>query len=157
MRILGRSSLHGLQIDRARRLIRCGKENTFFNIAHTSGLSVAVLAGVPIGVDVERIRSDVDVDRIAKRIFSDVEMRNFVTLGPDERRHRFFERWVRLEAQAKASGAGLLPMWASRAEHIRKPPLSYVGFEPSNGFLGCVAGPLTNPIDIRLRELSSAV
>jgi 4'-phosphopantetheinyl transferase len=64
-----------------------------------------------VGVDLERIRSDVAVAEIAERFFSRREVAMLRTLPTEVQREAFFRCWTRKEAYIKALGEGLsLPL-----------------------------------------------
>jgi 4'-phosphopantetheinyl transferase len=83
-----------------------------FNVSHSGDIVlVAVTAGRQIGVDVERIRDDVEIDDITERFFSSREQADLAALPLHERRDAFFRCWSRKEALIKARGEGLsLPL-----------------------------------------------
>jgi 4'-phosphopantetheinyl transferase len=87
------------------------KSGISFNVAHSGG--VALLAfnrKGQIGVDVERVRHDVDVEAIAQRFFSANEQQQLATVTGDKY-EAFFRCWTRKEAYVKAMGEGLfLPL-----------------------------------------------
>jgi 4'-phosphopantetheinyl transferase len=79
-----------------------------FNIAHTDGLvACAVALDTDIGVDVERIRFDVDGRRLARHYFSATENEWLDQCGDAEHAIRFSELWTLKEAYIKAIGTGL--------------------------------------------------
>ncbi len=79
-----------------------------FNVAHSGDVVLIAMArSGPVGVDVERIRDDVEVDAIAARYFAPAERRALTGLPPAAQRHAFFATWVRKEAYVKARGDGL--------------------------------------------------
>lgn len=79
-----------------------------FNVSHAGELALLAFGvGRDIGVDVERIRGDVPVERLAARFFSGNERETLERLPAERRRERFFAYWTRREAVAKASGEGL--------------------------------------------------
>ena len=79
-----------------------------FNVAHSGGLLVcAVTLDHEVGVDVERVREEVDCDRIARRFFAADEGQAFSALPSSIRRQAFFACWTRKEAVVKATGEGL--------------------------------------------------
>jgi 4'-phosphopantetheinyl transferase len=79
-----------------------------FNLSHSGDLILlAVAAGREIGVDVEGVRQDVKVDRIAARYFSARERAELASLPPEKRAAAFFACWSRKEAFIKAKGIGL--------------------------------------------------
>ena len=78
-----------------------------FSVANTSGLvACAVNRGCPVGIDVERVRSDVPFG-VVERCWSREERATFDGLAPDDQRRRFVEMWTVKEAYAKARGLGL--------------------------------------------------
>jgi 4'-phosphopantetheinyl transferase len=83
-----------------------------FNVSHSGG--VALLAfnrRREIGVDVEHVRRDLDLEVIAQRYFSAREQRQLARLPADQKYDAFFRCWTRKEAFIKAKGEGLsLPL-----------------------------------------------
>jgi len=92
-------------------LQRAGVDVTF-NVSHSRG--IALLAFVQrreIGIDVEQVREDFDVEAIARRFFSAREQEQLAALPNEERFEAFFRCWTRKEAYIKATGDGLsLPL-----------------------------------------------
>ncbi len=79
-----------------------------FNAAHSDGLGLcAFTRDRRIGVDVERLRSVDDADRIARRFFSPREQAVLDSLPEEDRLLAFFRCWARKEAFIKATGEGL--------------------------------------------------
>ena len=64
-----------------------------FNISHTGGAVLVGISGEPIGVDIERIRP--------------VGRRAMLRIAGVASEQAFFESWVRREARAKRTGAGV--------------------------------------------------
>jgi 4'-phosphopantetheinyl transferase len=83
-----------------------------FNISHSAGIALfAFTRGRDVGVDVERVRRDFDVEAIARRFFSEHEQRQLASFPPEEKADAFFRCWTRKEAYIKATGDGLsLPL-----------------------------------------------
>ena len=83
-----------------------------FNVSHSQGIALfAVTRGREVGVDLERIRSDVEVAEIAERFFSQRELATLRALPTGAQREAFFRCWTRKEAYIKARGEGLsLPL-----------------------------------------------
>lgn len=79
-----------------------------FNLTHSHGRAViAVGNGREVGVDLEKIRPQVDVISLAKRFFSDQDQA-FIEGGDLAQRHaRFLQVWVAKEAKSKAEGTGI--------------------------------------------------
>jgi 4'-phosphopantetheinyl transferase len=83
-----------------------------FNVSHSGELIlVALSANRRIGVDVERVRKDLNIDGIAERFFSSREQADLAALPVDLRHDAFFRCWSQKEAFIKARGEGLsLPL-----------------------------------------------
>jgi 4'-phosphopantetheinyl transferase len=83
-----------------------------FNISHSGGVALfAFTRRREIGVDVEQLRSDFDLEAIARRFFSAYEQKQLAALPPEEKADAFFRCWTRKEAHIKATGDGLsLPL-----------------------------------------------
>jgi 4'-phosphopantetheinyl transferase len=83
-----------------------------FNVSHSGGvILIAITMGRPVGVDIEKVRNDLDVDNIAARFFSDQERKILASLADTARHKAFFACWTRKEAYLKARGVGLsLPL-----------------------------------------------
>jgi 4'-phosphopantetheinyl transferase len=83
-----------------------------FSVSHSHGVALyAVTRGREVGIDVERIRSDLEVAEVAERFFSRREVAMLRTLPTEVQREAFFRCWTRKEAYIKARGEGLsLPL-----------------------------------------------
>jgi 4'-phosphopantetheinyl transferase len=79
-----------------------------FNMSHCGSIAVyAVAVAREVGVDVERIREDVDIAGVARRYFTADQRRQLDQLSPAARPAAFFAMWTRHEAYLKARGTGL--------------------------------------------------
>jgi 4'-phosphopantetheinyl transferase len=89
-----------------------GGNTVRFNLSHSHGVALyAVTRGREVGIDLEYIRSDLEVEQIAERFFSRREVATLRTLPPEVQRQAFFLCWTRKEAYIKARGEGLsLPL-----------------------------------------------
>jgi 4'-phosphopantetheinyl transferase len=83
-----------------------------FNVSHSGGIALLAFSrSRDIGVDVEQVRHDSDIDAIARRFFSTHEQNQLAALPGDEKFEAFFRCWTRKEAYIKATGEGLsLPL-----------------------------------------------
>jgi len=83
-----------------------------FNVSHSGGIALfAFTRRREIGVDLEQVRRDFDVEGIARRFFSAPEYKQLAALPTPERVDAFFRCWTRKEAYIKATGDGLsLPL-----------------------------------------------
>ena len=127
-----------------------------FNAAHSGALAlVAVGRSVQIGIDVERLRSEVEGVDIAARFFAVNEVASLAALRPRDRGEGFFNAWTRKEAIVKALGRGLsIPLDAFEVSlRPREPPVilrwNIPGddakrwrihhLEPASGYVGALA------------------
>jgi 4'-phosphopantetheinyl transferase len=79
-----------------------------FNLSHSnSQLLVAFARSFAVGVDLEMVRPETDIDKIAKRFFSFNETEQLGALSGSARRAGFFNGWTRKEAYLKARGDGI--------------------------------------------------
>ncbi len=127
-----------------------------FNLSHSGGLVVlAVSRSRELGVDIERLRPQTDVDQTLRRYFSRRERSAILGCPRPERERLFYTGWTRKEAYLKASGQGLsfspervevsvLPGEAPRLIEVAGCPgepfrWSLVHLEPSLGYVGALA------------------
>src|SRR6185437_587091 len=102
-----------------------------FNLSHAgSWAAVAVAHNVPVGVDVERIRGNVDMAALLKRLGE--------TSIP-KTTEELYRAWTRREATSKAAGGALFDRW----EHdfgVREldAPVGYCGSVALIGYEPCV-------------------
>jgi 4'-phosphopantetheinyl transferase len=78
-----------------------------FNISHSGSWALLAFADTAVGVDVERIRPDLQALEIARRFFSREEFESLASLTGHARERGFFACWTRKEACIKALGHGL--------------------------------------------------
>jgi len=79
-----------------------------FNLSHSGDFAlIAVTWEQKVGVDVERIRSDIEIESMARRFFSSNEVAELMSLPLEQRKVAFFNCWTRKEAYIKAQGLGL--------------------------------------------------
>jgi len=76
------------------------------SLSHSSGWALlAVLIGLRVGIDIERVRSIGDVRRLSERFLSPVEARQVTSR--DDAPAAFFRAWTRKEALIKGLGLGV--------------------------------------------------
>lgn len=96
---------------------RCGKPTLSppfdradlqFSLSHSNGMVLFAIAhGRKVGLDVEYIRPDMEIEQIARLVFSDREASELTALSASARLGAFFACWTRKEAFVKATGRGL--------------------------------------------------
>lgn len=79
-----------------------------FNLSHSGELAlVAVAENLHVGVDVERIRGEINHRELAERFFSKDEKSYLRSFYETQAIKEFFRLWTRKEAFVKAKGCGL--------------------------------------------------
>ena len=79
-----------------------------FNVSHSAGRAlIAVGSKHRLGIDIEKVRDDVDTAALAERFFSLRERSGLRVLPNHLRASAFFACWTRKEAFLKATGDGL--------------------------------------------------
>lgn len=80
-----------------------------FSASHSAGWWGCLMAGEPVGFDLEVCREKVGYEKIARRFFAEEECDLILNAG----REAFFDVWVRKEAYVKYLGSGLAEGLAS--------------------------------------------
>jgi 4'-phosphopantetheinyl transferase len=79
-----------------------------FNVSHSQLLGlVAVTLNKRVGVDIERVRTDIDYTQIAQQFFAPGEVKRLMDLPVELQLEAFYACWTRKEAFIKARGMGL--------------------------------------------------
>ncbi len=127
-----------------------------FNISHSADLAViAVVAGRAIGVDVEKVKPDVEYLELAERFFSRNEYQALSAVPSNQLGRAFFACWTRKEAFIKACGDGLsfplsefsvsiYPDAPATLNEVRADPKAAIrwslfNLRPREGFIGALA------------------
>lgn len=85
-----------------------GYDTLRFNLSHSDAFALyAVTRDRNIGIDIERVRYDIDVEQIARGYFSQDEIRSLKRIHKNKRCEVFFKYWTRKEAFIKATGQGI--------------------------------------------------
>ncbi|TAJ91590.1 MAG: 4'-phosphopantetheinyl transferase superfamily protein [Gammaproteobacteria bacterium] len=81
-----------------------------FNLSHSGGMTVLAVTRceADLGVDIERLRADVDCIGLASRFFSSSESRELADIPASARPAAFFACWTRKEALVKSLGMGIV-------------------------------------------------
>jgi 4'-phosphopantetheinyl transferase len=79
-----------------------------FNIAHSGGMAVFALSSMhELGIDIEILKDKKDAVELAKRFFSEDEIKDLDSVPKEKLTESFFNCWTRKEAFIKALGKGL--------------------------------------------------
>ncbi len=78
-----------------------------FNLSHSDNRALLGVSPVELGVDLERVRSDVETLAISRHYFFGSERDSIEAAPSQERDNAFFRYWVAKEAVLKAQGIGL--------------------------------------------------
>lgn len=101
---LDRSATGKPSLTRERR----DRSSITFNLSHAHGRAlIAVAQAQEVGVDLECIRSELEVVKLSKRYFTCSEHTAIMQAPEEQRAMRFFRYWVAKEALLKAQGIGL--------------------------------------------------
>ncbi|MCB0640832.1 MAG: 4'-phosphopantetheinyl transferase superfamily protein [Phaeodactylibacter sp.] len=96
-----------------------------FNLSHAGELALfAFSLDRPVGVDIEQMRADIELEAIARQFFSPREIQAIALIPETEKRALFYQFWCRKEALLKALGAGL----SYPAENLDVTPVSTFGW-----------------------------
>lgn len=127
-----------------------------FNLSHSAGLAlIAVSRERAIGVDVERVREDVDHRRLARRFFSPAEVAQMDRLPDEARVAAFFRCWALKEAYIKGQGVGIslglhsfdvtvapdepAGLLATRPDDAEASRWRLLALQPAPGYAGAIA------------------
>ncbi len=79
-----------------------------FSVSHSQDLAmIAITLDREIGIDVEKVRSDIDHQLLARRFFSAAEYLALQDCSEQIQLQAFFATWTRKEAIVKANGKGI--------------------------------------------------
>ncbi len=88
-------------------LVRPDPPGLRFNLAHSGKVGLVGVSMSAVGVDIEQVRTTVDIERLADRFFTSDEATELRTTAEDQRLQSFFRLWAVKEAYVKASGMGV--------------------------------------------------
>ena len=87
---------------------RVSGKTVALNVSHSHGLALAALTvGGRLGVDLEKIRPEVEWRELAARYFAEAEIRALENRPQGDGLKAFYACWTRKEAFVKALGAGV--------------------------------------------------
>ncbi|WEK21232.1 MAG: 4'-phosphopantetheinyl transferase superfamily protein [Candidatus Pedobacter colombiensis] len=73
-----------------------------FNISHSGNYTIIAISPLPIGIDIEFVKSDFNYSPLLKECFTPLELRHI------HNKIDFYTFWTRKEAVLKASGEGII-------------------------------------------------
>jgi 4'-phosphopantetheinyl transferase len=83
-------------------------DNVHFNLTHSNKVALIAVNGIcEVGIDVEAVRADFDMERLAKRFLSEADWQRISAAPIHKQEELFFSCWVLKEAYLKAQGWGL--------------------------------------------------
>jgi len=122
------------------------KSGLSFNLSHSQGLALYGICRHPIGVDLECIRENTDVEALAKRFFTEIEYEVVRSLPSNQQQQVFFRYWTCKEAYLKATGAGLsqleqaeISLTPTQPASLQSKEWSLIELIPANNYLAAVA------------------
>lgn len=85
-----------------------GPTRVRFSVSHSQDLAmIALTLDHDIGIDVEKVRTDIDYQTLARRFFSTAEYEALQDCSEQIQLQAFFATWTRKEAIVKAHGKGI--------------------------------------------------
>lgn len=113
-----------------------------FNLSNCRDrLVLAISAGGWVGVDLEYCDRQRDVEKLARRYFSDGELRQLHACAGPQQMYRFYDYWTLKEAAIKASGGSLGLELENTSFDLTEPAC-----HEDKGRLGCITA-LTSTIE----------
>jgi 4'-phosphopantetheinyl transferase len=77
-----------------------------FNVSHSAGRGLIAIAHGPVGVDIEFLGREADLDLVAKGVFTPAEQTALRQKAEAEHALQFYRLWTQKEALIKARGFG---------------------------------------------------
>jgi len=88
--------------------IEQNKNSINFNLSHSDNIVIyAIVKNDELGVDIEKIRSNINIDKLAKRYFSQKELTLFENISENKKVKTFFSIWTKKESYLKAKSLGI--------------------------------------------------
>jgi 4'-phosphopantetheinyl transferase len=109
--------------------------NLRFNLSHSDHFGIlAVTTENDIGADIEKIRYEVETDKLAERFFSLNERRDLRDMETNQRAKAFYRGWACKESLLKAWGTGLSrPLHSFDVELRSDHPAALLATRPDAG------------------------
>lgn len=103
-----------------------GRVQIDFNISHTHEYAVIAIGLSAVGIDIERVRGEINPLALAKRFFSQAEYQALSALPVCEQVNAFIYAWTIKEAWVKASGRGIADTFSHFEVNINTQEKPYV-------------------------------
>jgi 4'-phosphopantetheinyl transferase len=122
-----------------------------FNVAHSGNWSLLAFGlAAHLGVDVEHLHVDRNVEYLAKAVLSPSQYASSLALPDAERKRAFLEAWTRKEAIVKALGGGLsIPLDSFEVEDAYASEWFVRNIQVDGDYAAAIAVSARN-IDVRL-------
>jgi 4'-phosphopantetheinyl transferase len=115
-----------------------------FNVSHSRDLALyAVTVGQEVGIDIEWMNPEVEIQPLVSRFFTPQEQQAFAALPTDQQLTAFYHLWTRKEAYLKAQGWGLAGLSRTMPE---SDPGIVMSLEPASEYAGALALTETNSL-----------
>jgi 4'-phosphopantetheinyl transferase len=135
-RYLGEHSPAAIELragERGKPYLAAGGAALRFNLSHSSDMALlAVVAGVEVGVDLERIEPRENLLALARRALPPLDAAEVEAAAGEARIQAFHAAWTRREAAAKCAGTGL-------ASALPDGPISVANLDVVPGYAAAVA------------------
>jgi len=99
---------------------------------------IAVTSLGPVGIDLERVVAIAELEAIVARRFAPAAAREILKESGERRLRAFYRRWTRIEAQLKATGAGLAAGLDSTLSDPDPREWTVAGVNAGRGLIGAV-------------------
>jgi 4'-phosphopantetheinyl transferase len=120
-----------------------------FNLSHSSDMALIAVAGIEVGVDVERITSRRNLHRLARRVLDLPAAMAVMTAPANEQTAAFYRAWTMMEAIAKCHGGGL-------AESSPAPRAAVIELDVGPRFAAALALPHPPMLPLRRLDMNAA-
>ncbi|MEE8637985.1 MAG: 4'-phosphopantetheinyl transferase superfamily protein [Candidatus Margulisiibacteriota bacterium] len=79
-----------------------------FNLSHSGDVALyAVTLDRAVGVDIEKVKENINYKELAKRYFSEQEFNSIMSHPESQQKEKFYRCWTRKEAYLKAKGSSI--------------------------------------------------
>ncbi len=109
-----------------------------FNLSHAGDWGVlAVAKSLAVGIDIEKIESELNYVQLADRYFDEHEKQQLAQYPSERQRRGFYRLWIQKEARLKLEGSGFQVRPVSSEDGKKEWPIRMFPIAPD--FICCVA------------------